>query len=265
MSTDYTTECGGVPLSFIQMLASTIVGYQDIAGVTHYRINTLLADDACTALEIFPQCATQHIEPERLLVENTFALDDCGTYLAWKMFDNSDEDWTDYGDCGEMPQTLIQMLARSIVTYNDVNKINIIIDSGGCDEVTALLDCTTNQIESERLLVNNIFAEDDCGYILVKIYNNTDTMTDYHTECVDMAQSFYQLLARCIVLYDGHYYLNVAYVRDYCDDLIAFWTCAINHIEPERALVENVFATDSCGNLALKIFNNAGSRAGGEQ
>lgn len=155
MATDYKTECGSVPLSFIQMLASCIVGYHDLAGVLHYRINTLQTADGCTTIENFHDCDTSHVEPERNLVENTFILDDCN-YLAWKIFNNSDNDWTDYGDCGEVPQTLIQMLNRCIVNYEDVMKINAVIDSDACTEITALLDCSTNAIESERLLVNNL-------------------------------------------------------------------------------------------------------------
>lgn len=257
MATDYTTECGSLPLSFMQMLASTIFGYHDIAGVLHYRLNGLQAAAACTELSDFLECNTSHIDPERQLVENTFALDDCDL-LAWKVFSNSDNDWTDYSECGEVPQTFIQMLARTIVTYATINRINAVIDAGACTDVTALLDCDTNNIESERLIVTNSFAVDDCERLLVKFFANTSTMTDYHTECNDMPQSFYQLLARCLVLYSGHIYINTASVTGNCDDLHAFWTCANNHIDPERALVENVFAVDDCGNLALKIFNNEG-------
>jgi hypothetical protein len=255
--TDYKTECGSLPLSFIQMLASTIQGYHDIAGVLHYRINGSQAADACTALDDFLECDTSHIDPERQLVENTFALDDCGL-LMWKVFSNSDNDWTDYSECGEVPQSFIQLLARTIVEFNDVNKINAVIDTGACANITALLNCSTNNIESERLLVTNVFAVDDCERLLIKFFANSSTMTDYHTECTESPESFYELLARCIVSYGGHYYINTASVTGYCNDLHAFWTCSNNHIDPERALVENVFATDSCGNLALKIFNNAG-------
>jgi hypothetical protein len=85
-------------------------------------------------------------------------------------------------------------------------------------------------------------------------------MTDYVIRCAAERQSFYQMLARCIVLYDGHYYLNVASVAGDCVDLHDFWTCANNHVDPESALVDNLFATDSCGNLALKIFNQEGAR-----
>jgi hypothetical protein len=259
MATDYTTGCGSVALSFIQMLASTIFGYHDIAGVLHYRINGLQYADECTELSDFLDCDLSHIDHERLIVENTFALDDCG-YLAWKVFHNSDVDWTDYSECGEIPQSLIDMLAHCIVTYSGGNKINAIIDTDACTEVIQLLDCNVNAIESERLLVANVFAVDDCDRLLIKFFANSSAMTDYNTQCTEAPETFYELLARCIVLYNGHYYINTATVTGNCDDLHAFWTCANNHIDPERALVENVFATDDCGNLALKIFNNQGEK-----
>ena len=257
MATDYTTACSDLALSWIQMLASTIRGYQDLAGLTHYRLNSLVYSDGCTELDDFFACATSHIEAERNLVENTFALDDC-SLLAMKIFSNSDNDWTDYSECGEMPQTFLQMLARCIVEYSGGYKINAVIDSGACADATQLLDCSVNAIESERLLVQNVFAVDDCGRLLIKFFSNSDTMTDYNTQCTEAPETFMELLARCIVTYNGHNYINVAYVSGYCDDLLDFWTCDNNHIDPERALAENVFATDSCGNLALKIFNNAG-------
>jgi hypothetical protein len=255
--TNYSTGCGSVALNFMQMLASTIVGYHDIQGVMHYRINGLEAGAACTELTDFLDCDLSHIDPERQIVENTFALDDCNR-LGWKMFHNTDIHWANYEVCGEVPQTFIQLLARTIVTYSGSNRINAISDPGACTELTALLDCTTNAIESERLLVTNVFAVDDCDRLLVKFFANTSTMTDYHTECTGEFQSFYQLLARCIVLYAGNYYINTASVTGHCDDYHDFWTCANNHIDPERALVENVFCVDDCGNLAIKIFNNEG-------
>ena len=239
------------------MLASTIRGYMDIAGVTHYRINTLAYAAACTELEDFLTCDTSHIESERQLVENTFALDDCG-YLAVKFITNSDNDWIDYGVCGEIPLTFLQLLARCIVEYSGAYKINAVFDGAECTEVTPLLNCTTNQIESERLLVNNVFAGDDCGRLLIKLFSNSSGFTDYHTECAALPETFIELLARCIVLYDGHYYLNFIWVSSACDDLLPFWTCSNNHIEAERALVENVFAVDECGNLALKVIYNSG-------
>jgi hypothetical protein len=257
--TDYSTECGSLPLSFIQMLASTIVGYHDIAGVLHYRINGVETADVCTELSDFLECDVSHIDPERQLVENTFGLDDCSR-LIWKIFHNSDTHWTDYGVCNEIPQTFIQLLARCIVNYSDVSKVNAVIDAGACTGIDPLLVCSsyslTEDVAEEAL--RSAFATDDCNRLLIKFFANTSTMTDYHTECVELPQTFYQLLARCLVVYDSHVYINTATVTGYCDDLHDFWTCANNHIDPERALVENVFAVDDCGILALKIFNNEG-------
>ena len=255
--TDYNTECGSLPQSFIQMLANLIVGYLDIAGVMHYRLNGAFTSDDCTTLTSLLTCDTSHIDPERQLVENLFGLDDCGR-LIMKVFSNTDDDWIDYSECGEIPQSWIQMMARCIIIYSETAKLNAIIDEAACTELIQLLDCNVNNIESERLLVSNLFAVDDCGNLLIKMVSDTSTMTDYNTQCTELPQTFIQLLARCIVSYDGHYRLNIASVTGYCDDLHDFWTCAINHIDPERALVENIFATDSCGNLAIKWFNNQG-------
>ena len=83
--------------------------------------------------------------------------------------------------------------------------------------------------------------------------------TDYSTPCGDMPQSLIKMLANCIYEYDGHYFLNMVGCADECDDLESFWTCDNNGIEPERALVENIFALDECGNMAVKIFFNMGS------
>jgi hypothetical protein len=259
MATDYTTACGDVALSFIQMLASSIVGYHDIAGVLHYRINGLEVSANCTGLSDFLECDVSHIDPERQLVENTFALDDCGR-LAWKVFSNTDNDWTDYSECGEIPQSFIRMLYRCIVEYSNAYKINAVIDTGACTSIKPVFSCSPYSLTDEvaETALMNAFAVDDCDRLLIKFFANSSTMTDYHTECNDLPQSLYQLLARCLVTYSGHVYINTATVTGYCDDLHDFWTCANNHIDPERALVENVFATDSCGNLALKIFNNAG-------
>lgn len=254
--TDYNTACGDLPQSFMQMLANLIVGYHDIAGVLHYRLNGTFTATGCTTLELAPDCNHSHIETERILVESLFGLDDCGR-LTMKVISNT-SDWTDYSVCTELPQSWYRMLARSIVKYEGTTYLNSIIDSVACTSLTQLLDCNVNNIESERLLVTNVFAEDDCGNLLLKMVNDTSTMTDYNTQCTELPQSFMQLLARCIVLYGGHYRLNIAAVSGYCDDLHDFWSCILNHIEPERALVENIFATDSCGNLAIKWFSDLG-------
>lgn len=261
MSIDYSTKCrGDAPLNLLQMLASCIVGYHDIAGLLHYRLNGLESAGPCTALSNFLKCSKSHIDPERQLVENAFYLDNCSR-LGIKVFSNSDNDWIDYSKCIEVPQTLIQMLARCIVIDANITLMNAVVDEvASCGDITALVNCSTNNIEAERLLVTNIFATDDCGHLLIKILANTSTMTDYTIRCAQERQSFYQMLARCIVLYNGHYYLNVASVAGDCTDLHDFWTCANNHVDPENALVDNLFATDSCGNLALKIFNQEGAR-----
>ena len=65
---DYSTECGATPLTFLQMLAATIRGYHDIAGVLHYRLNRLVSGAECAGLSDFLTCATSDIEPERQLV-----------------------------------------------------------------------------------------------------------------------------------------------------------------------------------------------------
>ncbi len=265
-TTEYNTECGSDHLSLIQMLASSIFGYVDIAGVTHYRINTLEQTGDCVDLRDIAHCDHQSRDPERLLVENVFATDECGQ-LGIEPFINVDT-WTDFDNCDEPLHTLMEMLSRCIYGYSDEWEnftLNTVQATDNCDTLVDLLDCTTNQIESERLLVNNAFAVDDCGNLALKIFVNDgagdqgDTVVaDYNTECVDMPQSFVQLLARCLVLYDGHYYINVLEVTSLCANLVNFWTCSNNHIDPERALVENVFATDECGHLALKTIVNTG-------
>lgn len=264
MATDYSTSCSDLALSWYQMLASTIVGYADIAGVTHYRLNTITEGANCSDLTDFLTCDLSHITPERQLVENVFALDDCGEFLAMKFATNSDNDWVDYNDCGELPPTFLEMLSRTIVLYDGHYRINAVFDGAACAGLTPLLSCTTNEIDAERMLVQNLFATDDCGHLLIKLLTSTSGTTDYATPCATTPETFLEMLARCIVLYDGHYYLNLVYVNNNCDDLTAFWNCNNNHIEPERALVENVFALDDCGNLALKVFYNTGAE-GGEQ
>jgi hypothetical protein len=256
--TDYNTECGAAPLGFWQLLASTIFGYHDIQGLLHYRLNTSQTSVNCGGLTDPLTCKLSHIESERWLVENVFALDDC-SLLSLKVISNGDNDWIDYEECGEVPLSLFQLMARTVRTSSNVTYLNAVIDSAACGSLTQLLDCNVNNVEAERLLVANLFATDDCGNLLIKMVADSSTMTDYHTGCEEYPQSLLQLLARCIVSYSGHYYLNVASVTGYCNDLHAFWTCSNNYISPERALVENIFATDSCGNLAIKIFNNQGS------
>jgi len=86
--------------------------------------------------------------------------------------------------------------------------------------------------------------------------------TDYSTPCGELPQSFFQMLANCIVEYDGHCMLNAIYCFDTCDELTPCITCDEQGIAPERLLVEKLFALDECGNLALKLFINIGEEDG---
>jgi hypothetical protein len=258
--TDYNTECGSLPLSLVQMLASTVRGYHDIQGVIHYRLNGIVSEGNCSGLTDPLDCDLSHIESERLLVENVFNFDECGN-LAIKVFSNSDNNWEDYEACGEMPLTLIQMLARTIRTYESFNRVNAVLETVACANLTTMYQCDSFSLTkevAEELLVANVFAVDDCGNLLVKLIADSNTMTDYNTGCSEEPLSFLQLLAMCIVQYEGHYYINTAVVSGDCDDLHAFWTCDNGHLDPARVLVENLFATDSCGNFAIKLFSNQG-------
>lgn len=83
--------------------------------------------------------------------------------------------------------------------------------------------------------------------------------TDFSTDCGDMPMTFHQMLAATLVVYEyaeGQFVtvFNEICFGDTCDDLTPFWNCNNNHIEPERAMVENGFALDDCGNLARKVF-----------
>lgn len=78
--------------------------------------------------------------------------------------------------------------------------------------------------------------------------------TDYVRACGTLPQSFYTMLAQCITLENGHYKLNAIEGIADCDDLYPFWTCSNNHLDPENALVDNIFAYDDCSNLAIKIM-----------
>jgi hypothetical protein len=77
-TTDYSTPCGMQPLSLLQMLAQCVVGTEDIAGVTHYRLNLLPASAYCDDYAPYLTCDNVDIDPERILVENIFAIDECG-------------------------------------------------------------------------------------------------------------------------------------------------------------------------------------------
>ena len=90
--------------------------------------------------------------------------------------------------------------------------------------------------------------------------------TDYSTECGVTPLSFMQMLASCLVKIECNQTeqtrLNLIPQWGYCDDLVSFWDCDNNgHVDDagsERALVENAFALDECGNLGLKVYVNYG-------
>lgn len=89
--------------------------------------------------------------------------------------------------------------------------------------------------------------------------------TDYSTPCGLEPQSFLQMLVNSMVSATDeqghtHCYLNVIYSAGYCDDNTACLTCDNNGVEPERFLVENLFALDECGRLGIKMLLNYGSR-----
>jgi hypothetical protein len=81
--------------------------------------------------------------------------------------------------------------------------------------------------------------------------------TDYTPPCGDLPLKFLELLAQCVVLYDGHYYLNMLYASANCDSLTPFITCSNNNLPPDEVLA-NLFALDECGNLGIKALLNLG-------
>jgi len=90
------------------------------------------------------------------------------------------------------------------------------------------------------------------------------TLTDYSTPCGYPQQSFFQMLVNSMVSHvddqgHAHCFLNVIFDGDTCDDETACLTCDNNEVDPERFLVENLFALDECGRLGIKMILNYGS------
>lgn len=92
--------------------------------------------------------------------------------------------------------------------------------------------------------------------------------TDYSTPCGSMRPSFIRALAATLIRYTcsqntDQVRVNVIPQWGYCESLTSYWTCTNNgdmsDEVAERAIVENAFALDECGNLGLKIFINYGS------
>lgn len=73
--------------------------------------------------------------------------------------------------------------------------------------------------------------------------------------CGIMPATFLELLAASVRVDDnGVAFLNVTLVTPESCQCDPFMDCDKNHMSPEE-VVANLFATDNCGNLALKIGN----------
>ncbi len=89
------------------------------------------------------------------------------------------------------------------------------------------------------------------------------TFTDYPTPCGYPLQSFFQMLVNSMVSATDdeghtHCYLNLLYDGSYCGDESQCLTCTNGVDDPERFLVENLFALDECGRLGVKVMLNYG-------
>jgi hypothetical protein len=90
------------------------------------------------------------------------------------------------------------------------------------------------------------------------------TFTDYSTPCGYPQQSFFQMLVNSMIsAHDDqgnlHCYLNILYDMEYCDSEAPCLTCTNSVDDPERFLVENLFALDECGRLGIKMMLNLGA------
>jgi len=85
-----------------------------------------------------------------------------------------------------------------------------------------------------------------------------NNFTDFAPDCGFEKQSLVQMLANCLIVHEGHVYLNLIPRADYCDDITSFIDCDNNHIDPEDLITGNAFALDECGHLGLKVFYNNG-------
>jgi hypothetical protein len=74
-------ECGVMPATFFEMLASTLV--KDANGETFFNIDCYSADD-CNALEPAIECGEEITDLEAFIVSKGFGTDACGR-PTWKM------------------------------------------------------------------------------------------------------------------------------------------------------------------------------------
>lgn len=81
--------------------------------------------------------------------------------------------FTDYApSCGELQQKFLELLAQSVVEYNDHYYLNIIYTSANCDTLTPFISCDNNNQTPDEVL-SNLFALDECGNLGVKMLLNT--------------------------------------------------------------------------------------------
>lgn len=81
-------------------------------------------------------------------------------------------EFTDSGTCGQIPQTFFQMLANSIVEVDGHCMLNLIPCVGYCDDLVSCITCAEQGREPEALLVEKLFALDECGNLGLKVYVN---------------------------------------------------------------------------------------------
>jgi hypothetical protein len=80
--------------------------------------------------------------------------------------------FTDYApSCGELQQKFLELLAQSVVEYNDHYYLNIIYASGNCDTLTPFINCNNNNQTPDEVL-SNLFALDECGNLGIKMFLN---------------------------------------------------------------------------------------------
>lgn len=93
--------------------------------------------------------------------------------------------------------------------------------------------------------------------------------TDYSTACGAAPMTFMQMLASTLIKSTcdentDQVRVNVIPQFGYCDGISTYWDCNnngdVSSEGAERAVVENAFALDECGNLGLKVFLNYGTQ-----
>ena len=65
------------------------------------------------------------------------------------------------------------MLANCIVEYDGHCMLNVTYCFDTCDELVSCVTCDEQGIDAERLLVEKLFALDECGNLALKLFVNT--------------------------------------------------------------------------------------------